>query len=109
MTKKWAVAVILVLMSAAIAAPLVTRLYMIKTRWLLWTPVSQEVWLWPVGEPNDIEYYARREVWLDPNQTDINWGIHLPKKTDGRDRIMRTETRIRFINLREYAITARHE
>ena len=48
MTKKWAVAVILVLMSAAIAAPLVTRLYRINHRWLLWTPLQSEVWVWPV-------------------------------------------------------------
>jgi len=103
MTKKRDVAVILVLMSAAIAAPLVTRLYRINHRWLLWTPLQSEVWVWPVGEPNNIEYHRVTPQWLDPNVRELNVGVGMPKVSDGRDRIIRLEFMCRMIDMREFA------
>ena len=103
MTKKRDVTLILVLISGAIAATCMTRLYRINHRWLLWTPLQSEVWVWPVDDPNDIEYHALVPRWLDPNCRFLPVDVGMPKNNDGRDRMIRLEFKCRMIDMREFA------
>ena len=100
--KKWIV-LVLGLSSAVLAASAATRLYRIHHRWLLWTPLQAEVWVWPVGEPNNIEYHRVIPQWLDPNCRELHVDVFMPKEHTEIDRVIRLEFTCRMIDMKEFA------
>jgi hypothetical protein len=96
------VVVILLIVLVASGAGALKRLYHIKYRWLLWTPVKTEVTVYPLGDPNNIEYHSIKFPKLDPNQLNMNLEVLMPK-TGSKTRVIEIRMEVRRIDLYNYA------
>jgi len=102
--KKLVIVIILliVLVVSGIETLTLKRLYHIKYRWLLWTPIKTEVTVYPLGDPNNIEYHSIRFPRLDPNQLNMNLEVLMPK-TGSKTRVIEIRMEVRRVNLSNFA------
>jgi len=105
MTRKKLVIVIvifsIVLVASGIETLALKRLYHIKYRWLLWTPIKTEVTVYPLGDPNSIEYHSIEFPQLDPNQLNMNLEVLMPK-TGNKTRVIEIRMEVRRMDLQSY-------
>lgn len=100
--KKLVIAVILSIILVTSGVGALKRLYHIKYRWLLWTPIKTEVTVYPLGDPNNIEYHSIEFPQLDPNQLNMNLEVLMPK-TGNNIRVIEIRMEVRRTDLHTFA------
>jgi len=101
MTTRIRIVLLLLILCGIVYGSTAKKLYYIRHHWLLWLPIKTEVTVYPLGDPNNIEYHNITFPELEPNETEMNLHVMMPK--EGNDtRVIEIRMEVRRVDLQKY-------